>query len=736
MSLSSTPRASSSEAPPAPQEAPHLKFRPDVEGLRCIAVLMVVFDHLDVPGFRGGFIGVDVFFVISGFLITSLLRDEFARNIAASLSGRANISFEGFYLRRAKRILPAALTVIAVVLLGAKFLFTEVRFHQVQTDALWATFFGANIQLMHQATDYFAQTDLVSPLQNFWSLAVEEQFYIVWPALFLFAARLPEWTGKLFDWRHSARTGAALIGVASLGWSIYATATSPGSAYFSTLTRGWELAIGALIALTPKLARLSRGATAHALSWIGAALLVVGLVLISPATGYPGLWAMFPALGCAFLIIAGLTGETTTPVAQGLSMKGPRWIGRISYSLYLWHWPIIVFALALFPKGAATAPARAGLLAASVGMAWISYTFIEQPYRKLSLPKQPMARMQFLSDSRDRLIKMGVAGLVVVGVIAAFARPSANKVAATEGVSAQVSKWASFDGSQNSGAGADASGDLGRTEWRNQLKEAVTKKNVTQDAITLAGQGRALSPNAACFTVRSYKEAIGCAMDGSGGDDMKWPNGLSKSVALVGNSFAAQWRETIASVLPAGTRVVPLTMISCDASAPETDHTKTIYHDDCGKHVSEVNKFLKQLKPGLVIISTPHNDGSTINRIGPFLKRMKGYSKNVLFVSPTPAVPKFEKCLGNGTNIAKCNGPIYPVLIDDDQKYSSQARSSGASMLSGVEVFCLNRTCPAFVGDKPVRFDGFHLTQQTLFAVRGFMRDAIAKAVGTQVVGN
>ena len=736
MSISAAQGPADGTPPAFVEPQPPLKFRPDIEGLRAVAVMLVILDHFNVPGFSGGFIGVDVFFVISGFLITSLLRDEFFRSLEQSRSGRASISFEGFYLRRAKRILPAALTVIAVVLLAAKLLFNEARFEQVQADALWATFFAANIQLMHQATDYFSQTDLVSPLQNFWSLAVEEQFYIVWPALFVLAARLPEWLGKWFDWRHAARAAAVTIGLASLGWSIYATSTSPGSAYFSTLTRAWELGIGAFIALTPSLAKLSRGALARGIAATGALLLVAGLVVVNPDIGYPGLWALFPALGCACLIVAGLSADATTEVGRVLSHRGPRWIGRISYSLYMWHWPIIVFALALFPKGATTIPIKILLFGMSVGAAWLSYRFIEQPYRKLSIPRLPMERMMFLNDERDRLIKMGIAGLVVVAVVGAFARPAPNRVPVQAGVSAQVSKWANFNGNEAGSTSPDAVGDLGKKEWTDAVRKASTTYEVSPAAIDLALAGRKLSPNSDCFTVRSYKEALGCKVIGSGGKDMKWPAGLSTNVALVGNSYAAQWRETIGSVLPEGTQVIPFTMISCDPSAPASDHTKNIYGDDCGKNIKNVEGYLRKLKPGLIIVASMRQNGSTFMRNGPYLASLKKFAPKVLHFIPTPPAPRFQKCLRKSTQIKQCNGSYYPILVNNYKWLEAAGKAAGVSSFSGADVFCFKSICPAFVDDKPVRFDGFHLTADTLIRVRGFVRDAIAKAVGAEPIGN
>src|SRR5690349_2711762 len=225
-----------------------IPFRADVEGLRAVAVLLVVLDHLDVRGFHGGFFGVDVFFVVSGYLITSLLAAEYAAKVGAR-AGRGSISIAGFYARRARRILPAALTVIAAVVVAGGFLLNELRVAQIHRDALWAVFFGSNVNFIRQATDYFGQASLASsPFQHYWSLAVEEQFYLVWPLLFLLAARF-DFFGAAARWRTRVATGAAVIGAASLAWAVVASERDPVGAYFSTFTRAWELALGALIGI-------------------------------------------------------------------------------------------------------------------------------------------------------------------------------------------------------------------------------------------------------------------------------------------------------------------------------------------------------------------------------------------------------------------------------------------------------------------------------------------------------
>lgn len=317
-------------------------------------MLLVIGFHAFPKAVPGGFIGVDVFFVISGFLISSLIAQELD-------TGR--FSLIRFYARRARRIFPALFVVLLACLVAGYVLLLPADYRALGADVAWSAAFVANIALFFQA-GYFEAASEMKPLLHLWSLGIEEQFYIVWPLLLLLAAP------RKWMWQ-----AALVVLLASFACNVALSIVDPIAAFYLPVSRVWELAAGALLALTPRRVQ-SRGAH-EAACWTGAALLVAAVLLISPASVFPGWWALMPVLATALLIIAG----PTAGINRLLSHRSLVVIGLISYPLYLWHWPMLVFArLARF---GAEPPIliKLALIGASFALAYGTWRWIERPFR-------------------------------------------------------------------------------------------------------------------------------------------------------------------------------------------------------------------------------------------------------------------------------------------------------------------------------------------------------------------
>ena len=363
-------------------------FRPDVQALRAVAVLLVVLNHAHVPGLSGGYIGVDVFFVISGFLITGLLVKEQERT--------GTISIRTFYGRRMRRIMPAAALVLIATVIASYQWLGYIRGAHIAEDAQWSSVFLANFHFASVGTGYLHATDAPSTLRHFWSLAVEEQFYVVWPALFLLL-------GKVVKSRYRV-VPVALIIVASYGYSIVSTRADATTAYFSPFTRACELAVGALLALLAgETARLP-GRVKTTLSALGMAGIVLAAVAFTADTAFPGAAVAVPVLATGAVLAGGGSG-----LDRAYAVKPIQLIGLWSYSLYLWHWPVLTIVEQNL--GHVPAPWIRGLLVlGSIALAAATYHLIENPIRNAV----PLRRRAWLS------IALGLALVAAVVVVSAY----------------------------------------------------------------------------------------------------------------------------------------------------------------------------------------------------------------------------------------------------------------------------------------------------------------------------
>ncbi|RYF45069.1 MAG: acyltransferase, partial [Comamonadaceae bacterium] len=335
-------------------------YRPDIDGLRAIAVLAVVIFHASPRWLPGGFIGVDIFFVISGFLISGILLDGLARS---------DFSYADFYARRIRRIFPALSLVLSATFLFGWYILLPDEFRQLGKHVLASTGFIANLAFWNEA-GYFDTAVEAKPLLHLWSLAVEEQFYILWPAVLIFAWR----SKRVFFWTLFAIVVSFVVNVALVK-------RHPDFAFYLPLTRVWELGAGALLAwwVRNRGARRLPAPLRSLLVLAGLVCIGAGLVLINKNKSFPGYWALYPVVGACLCIGS---GPDTWIHRRLLGSRPFVLVGLISYPLYLWHWPLLAYARVL-QEGFADPPRtwRMAAVAIAVVMAWLTYRFVEQPIR-------------------------------------------------------------------------------------------------------------------------------------------------------------------------------------------------------------------------------------------------------------------------------------------------------------------------------------------------------------------
>jgi peptidoglycan/LPS O-acetylase OafA/YrhL len=369
-------------------------FRRDIEGLRALAVGFVILFHAKFLGLTGGFIGVDVFFVVSGFLITSLLINEH--------SSVGEISLKNFYARRARRLLPASALVIAVTALASRIWLEPLRLKDIGADAVASGGFFSNILFGVRSTDYLQAGQPPSPFQHFWSLSVEEQFYIVWPALLI----LLLWKSR--DRHTRAIVAIATLSIVSLSLCIWQTTQSQPWAFFGLHTRAWELGIGALVALCWKYVEQLPTNFRAVIGWLGLFAIVVSGLTITEKMAFPGKLALLPVVATALVLMAGQ--HTHWGPQRILSITPLQWIGARSYSIYLWHWPVLIIAES-HAERTLSITERLIAIAGAVIAASLSHHFLENPVRH-SVSLQAKPRLALMVGGALIISSLGV-GLVL-----------------------------------------------------------------------------------------------------------------------------------------------------------------------------------------------------------------------------------------------------------------------------------------------------------------------------------
>jgi peptidoglycan/LPS O-acetylase OafA/YrhL len=355
---------------PSVHLAPATPFRGDIDGLRAMAILLIVAYHIGVPGFSGGFIGVDVFFVISGWLIT--------RNLVLEGESRGRIDLWRFWAKRIRRLVPALSSTIVATAIASSILLPRVELSRTKEEGVAAALYVSNVFFRYASEGYFGADVSRSPYLHTWSLGVEEQFYVVWPlvsaAVFSFASR-----GRS-PRRYLAIAFVAIL-ICSFAWNLVLTSGGGPRAFYSLSARAWEFAIAAILATVPRSVWLAEKRPALA-ALIGISLLVLSAASFTHATPFPGAAAVLPVVGTLLLIAAGerrAGGDSTPLVSAVLTSRPLQWLGRVSYSLYLWHWPFVVLAVGALGRDQLGIRAIAAL--GAVPVAYLAYRFIENPIR-------------------------------------------------------------------------------------------------------------------------------------------------------------------------------------------------------------------------------------------------------------------------------------------------------------------------------------------------------------------
>ncbi|MDT7550972.1 MAG: hypothetical protein QOE84_3366 [Actinomycetota bacterium] len=635
-------------------------FRPDIEGLRGVAVLLVVLGHL--TGWpRGGYIGVDVFFVVSGFLITGLLVSERER------SGR--ISLRHFYVRRVRRLLPAGVLVLAVTCVAASLLLVAGRAHDTVLDGLWSLLFLANVHFAQLGTDYFSLTRAPSPVQHYWSLSVEEQFYLVWPflvlATFAVAARIG-WAG-----RRAVIGVAATVVAASLTWSVVSTAHRPAAAYFSSPARAWELGAGALLVL---LAPRRVPAFVGGLGLVG---LAVSVVVITPTTPVPGYALLLPVLATVALLAQG---------PRLLAVPPLRYVGRISYSLYLWHWPVIVLGATV--PGGTTALGKALLLGLALALSVASFHLVEEPFRRPA--RRRITRSPALAPAYALSLVLVLAATWFV-TLPGHLTPGA---AAPGTVGAQPAAPRAAD------LPAEILAALSRSRWPDGLDADLTD----------AGSPEWLHDK--CLDV-SDKNAARCTYG---------PPKASHTTALLGDSVAVSWLPALRRTPSLRTsRIHVLTRRQCANLRAQVSPA-------CTQHQDWALAQVRRLRPDLVVLSARYQGPQTPEQWRDGTVRMIDelavYTKRIVVLAPPPESGNLQACYTRLSDPQDCTGTVSERW----RTYAGAEQAAAGRRAAFVDPrpwFCAGERCPAVVGDLPVMFDGRHLTAAYAAVIAPLMASAL-----------
>lgn len=724
------------------------RLLPEIEGLRALAVLTVLLYHAHL-GFSGGYVGVDVFFVVSGFLITGLLLREFEQS--------GSISLREFYGRRARRLLPAAAVVLVVTLVLADRLLGPLRAHDNARDTLFAAGFIANFHFASSGADYFQQGGAPSLLQHWWSLAVEEQFYLLWPGLLALLWMLVGRHRSASRIRFSALGLTAVLGGASYVIGHRLTSSNPSWGYFATWSRAWELAVGAACAfLWPYRERVALHRLRSVLGWVGVALILYAALRLDDLTPFPGTAAWYPVIGTVLVI-----GSIGTYWGPGLVLNTAplQWIGGRSYGLYLWHWPLLMLLEARVDEPAPLA--RAGVLVVSVLVAAASFVLLENPVRHLaSLRRSPWRSIGLGVGLTGAVLVAGTVGIALsnrdapsTGYVApvltttGFRPTTAAPLPTTSGPratppegSAPVSSTTLAPTTTAAPTAEDFAAELARrvSEELQPIIQASVENNLVPDNVRpplrKVGQDRPVLFKNGCLGDYSATSNPACEY----GDPTS-----STSVVLFGDSHAAMWFPGLEMAAQRnGWKLTALTKSGCPSAKVAVIRFDKPTYPECDKWRMRTMKRIVESDADLVVMTNYRYRGSKgpltndvwRSALSATIEELLAGGKQVLILSdtPYPGINQSECALDHPRTLRRCNRPRKEsiraafILIEEEL-----AAKYGITAFDTTDWLCTD-LCPAIIGDVAAHHDEDHLTKTYSEFLSPYLELAVLSALARQ----
>jgi peptidoglycan/LPS O-acetylase OafA/YrhL len=683
----------------SPEHAEPPRFLPHVQGLRAIAVLLVVLYHFWPGRLPGGYVGVDVFFVISGFLITAHLMRE--------LTATGTVRLGQFWARRARRLLPASLLVLlfcAIVAMSPYLTPTSALPNEVR-EIVASTFYVENWYLALNSADYLGHGGEPTSVQHYWSLSLEEQFYVMWPLLMLLAA----WIAV--KWFHGATRHTVLIvlgavSLASFVFCVVFTLTNPAPAYFVTFGRMWQFGVGAVIALVPLL-RVQHPVVSFVLGWGGILTLVFVAFRFDGQTPFPGYAAALPTLGAAAVIAASNSRRWWYPT-RILSVRPARFVGDISYSLYLWHWPLIVIAPSV-PFWGLTIYHRVALLVLCFVLAWLTKRFVEDPVRSWRVLTSRPARVSLWTS----LVAMALVGAT------AGAAWAVNAPAYREGV--QAISQLREDPPDCFGAAFVLEAGCETTDWRDTILPAPGFAGVDRPA------------DEQCFVQLNDARPVSCEF---GSDDADAP-----TIALVGDSHAFQLLGTFQRIAQdEGWRLVTFFKGACPWNTTPLA-TPGAFGQACDQWRGGVERALADSEVDAVftaaLATTPYAaagfDTSHDAAVAGYRQAWAAMTDRGIPVVTVVDNPVWEtdpnKCLRT-RDASSCDGARADVLVEDDPLRAAADGAAGVTLLDFTDVYCDEETCSPVVGGANIYRDQDHLTVTFADTLAPQFTVALREAIG------